>query len=820
MDRIRRKYGNIFVHLCKKLTRIIEKREKMNNRLFFLRSCKNNDIIPNFINYSCKNVYKLAVNSNSNMPIYHFLKFKRMLLVNQIRGTYSNINKFDDQIKIEVTKIENMLHISELHIFRNWKILRHRNYYNKFNINIKRKLENLFRRKYNGNCYESRVINLTNLEIPDHVARILNLEPKFNPPIGSIGLNEKIFKCIADLEYILPFVRDVNGDREICETEKNGIRYRAANILYNYRFRNNNMSSSSKSLLRDISFVKKYKKEHPEIIFLQSDKSKKSVIMYKSDYDVKMRNLLGDEDTYEMVNNSPLKKLVGEYNVFIKKCYNLEYIDKRELNHLTVSHSNMARIYGTIKDHKVTLDLRPVVSTINYFNSKLSRYLSDILKKIVICDEYIVRNSYDVKERLKDIVIPDNHILVSFDVVSLFTSVSLSLFMSLVEEYWFLIKTHTRMPFETFREALNFCIYKNYFVYDNQIFLQKDGLPMGGSLSPVAASLLIKKLYFSVIEPCKLPFYLQYVDDSLTVLDRNDLEDILAKLNSFNNNIKFTYEIEKDNSINFLDVRIIKNLCGSLSFDVYMKPISSGRFTNFGSNIPFIYKINTIRYFVRRIIKLCDQEFIHDSLNKLRDNAMSNGYPRFLINKIINQVLSKYRNQDLAVAASGSVNPIKQFFPIFYLPGASERISKLFKNYNISIVMKPLNNLRFLYNNKSHFPLSEKSNVIYRIQCEGCREQNRDVFYIGQTKRQVSCRLYEHDYSIRYHKLTTALAQHAENFSHKFNFADCKILYHEDNRVKREFIEKCFIKAYGSKAINFQRDCVGFSSCYDVLFCF
>ena len=69
----------------------------------------------------------------------------------------------------------------------------------------------------------------------------------------------------------------------------------------------------------------------------------------------------------------------------------------------------------------------------------------------------------------------------------------------------------------------------------------------------------------------------------------------------FFNFVIFTYEIEKDHCLPFLDVNIMFSN-GIFSTSVYRKPTFTGLFTNFDSFIPISYKrglINTLlfRYF-------------------------------------------------------------------------------------------------------------------------------------------------------------------------------------------------------------------------------
>ena len=80
------------------------------------------------------------------------------------------------------------------------------------------------------------------------------------------------------------------------------------------------------------------------------------------------------------------------------------------------------RFYGLPKIHKTDVPLRPIVSFINSPTYNLSKFLANIISALVT-NRFSVNNSIDFIERIKNIAIEEDEILVSFDVVSLFTSV-------------------------------------------------------------------------------------------------------------------------------------------------------------------------------------------------------------------------------------------------------------------------------------------------------------------------------------------------------------------------------------------------------------
>ena len=51
----------------------------------------------------------------------------------------------------------------------------------------------------------------------------------------------------------------------------------------------------------------------------------------------------------------------------------------------------------------------------------------------------------------------------------------------------------------------------------------------------------------------------RYVDDTFCYVKIGTSSDILNKFNGFHQNIQFTYELEKNNKLAFLDVLLIRN---------------------------------------------------------------------------------------------------------------------------------------------------------------------------------------------------------------------------------------------------------------------
>ena len=100
-------------------------------------------------------------------------------------------------------------------------------------------------------------------------------------------------------------------------------------------------------------------------------------------------------------------------------------MDKCLYLHLPSTDGTPARFYGLPKVHKPSVPLRPITSCINFPTYNLSKHVVKILSPLVK-GKYTVKNSSVFLQQVIHRCIADDEVMVSFDVVSLFTSYSRS----------------------------------------------------------------------------------------------------------------------------------------------------------------------------------------------------------------------------------------------------------------------------------------------------------------------------------------------------------------------------------------------------------
>ena len=151
---------------------------------------------------------------------------------------------------------------------------------------------------------------------------------------------------------------------------------------------------------------------------------------------------------------------------------------------------------------------------------------------------------------------------------------------------------------------------------------------MGSTVSSIFADLVLADLEEHCLNQLdfKPTFFVRYVDDILTCIPIDKIEHILDTFNSYHSRLQFTHELETDNSINFLDVKLIRHN-NKLSYNWYRKPSSSGRYLNLNSGHTKHQKIGMIYTLVDKAILLSETCYHTENLNIVKQLLINNSYP-------------------------------------------------------------------------------------------------------------------------------------------------------------------------------------------------
>ena len=113
---------------------------------------------------------------------------------------------------------------------------------------------------------------------------------------------------------------------------------------------------------------------------------------------------------------------------------------------------------------------------------------------------------------------------------------------------------------------------------------------MGSPVSAVIANLYMEEFEEQAITTAsyKPKIWKRYVDDTITILDQNSVDNFLQHLNSQQPTIHFTMETENNNTIPFLDTSVTRDSDGLLTTIVYTyrKPTHTDQYLAYDSHHP------------------------------------------------------------------------------------------------------------------------------------------------------------------------------------------------------------------------------------------
>ena len=280
------------------------------------------------------------------------------------------------------------------------------------------------------------------------------------------------------------------------------------------------------------------------------------------------------------------------------------------------------------------------MSCVNTLAYDLSAYLANILSPLTGKSEYTVTNSAHFVSTVSNETILDNEIMVSFDVESLFTNVpidaAVQAALQKLENGPFFADRTTLTPAQI-ADLLTFVLRSTYFQYNGSIYEQKDGAAMGSPVSAVIANLYMESFEEQAITTSSYEprIWKRYVDDTFTILDRENVDDFLQHLNNQQPSIRFTMETEKDNKLAFLDTAVLREPDGRLTTSVYRKPTHTDQYLAYDSHHPRSVKRGIVKCLYERAKRLVTKpSVISEEKTHLSSVLVSNGYPFSFLQKL------------------------------------------------------------------------------------------------------------------------------------------------------------------------------------------
>ena len=265
----------------------------------------------------------------------------------------------------------------------------------------------------------------------------------------------------------------------------------------------------------------------------------------------------------------------------------------------------------------------------------------------------------------------------------------------------------------------------------------------------------------NLIKTSIVKLYARYVDDTLLVIKRKDIDFIIQKFNSFDKRLKFTVDTFEYCVPHFLDIEICPNGLG--------KNTETGQYTNINSFTLWKWETSWIAYLVVRAKRICCNDNLNKENRLIKNFASWNGFPKNITNSIIKKALKDMPNVN--TTTSVTTDSTKNFFNLQYSADTVELTVKscikklrkcLKKNTNIKcIVCYKTTKMSFYTNTKDKTPLMSQSSLVYKFTCPGCSSS-----YVGKTDRTLFERTEEHAYPSKKKNDQSAIFEHLSTCTH------------------------------------------------------
>jgi len=401
---------------------------------------------------------------------------------------------------------------------------------------------------------------------------------------------------------------------------------------------------------------------------------------------------------------------------------------------------------------------RPIVSDCNSESYLISQYIDSFLTPLSNKHPSYLKDTNDFLLKVTNKPIPENVLLVTGDITSLYTNMNLNRTLATVKQIFSTYPDQTR-PDEQLLNLLEITLKNNDFTFNNQTYLQTCGIAMGKKYAPSLANIYL--INFDLILSRGLDgvipiFPFRFLDDVFFLWGGtpDQLSKFQDHLNKIIPGIKITFNYGKEH-IDFLDTTIYKCTLPQytvLHSRVFFKPTDNHQLLHMKSFHPThtfrgILKSQLLR-FKRLSSTYIDYEVV---CNILFDSLKTRGYEERVFGRLKFEIWPPYRplrlqwDGDLPSARAGPCGSNK------CLTCKAIQNQDKFESYTHNKTYPILTNSN-----------CNSQNLIYLITCSLCDKQ-----YVGETSNPLRTRLNQHRSDIKTKK-PTSIALHFNSEEHSY----------------------------------------------------
>ena len=489
-----------------------------------------------------------------------------------------------------------------------------------------------------------RLTNLTNIVLPNTIVKILNKGYKY------------ILHESYDLERVLE-----NFDQTIAKV-KQGLPSTVPKAtldasIYMRRIELIDNQPSFNPLVHERNLIRAFIAKN-RLKLCVADKNLGIVLMDISDYLNEVNKHLTDTSTYSVVQFSAAEyKDKDIFSNFMENTVLLSLLELVKtlpepfLRPLSVKMGalgyepdmqfSIPEFQVLPKIHKTPMKTRPIVSNINTVCTPLSKWLDNKLKPLLANYPWISNGTLDTIYHLETIqVLMDDPLPTSGDIVSLYTSIDNNKALLLLGRALKRAKYQPHLIAKIL-SLMSWLLKNCFFTSQGLLYRQISGLPMGTNVAPTLCNIILGEIeleYSSIYGSLPLG-YTRFIDDTFMILKRSlKLRFIKDFTFLFKGNLGLDWTWVHGDRIPFLDLEISLGKrfkrSNHVDYSLFEKETNMHLYTHPSSNYPDKYKFSWIYGECVRILRnSSDEASFRLKLSEFKTHLKRNEYPMSIIQR-------------------------------------------------------------------------------------------------------------------------------------------------------------------------------------------
>ncbi|XP_067131300.1 uncharacterized protein [Centruroides vittatus] len=202
----------------------------------------------------------------------------------------------------------------------------------------------------------------------------------------------------------------------------------------------------------------------------------------------------------------------------------------------TVLAPKAPRIFAFGKTHKPGCQIRPVIEKCNSPTFCIKKQLVRFICSKEQSHPFTITNSLQLIEKLKNIALKDDEYMTVMDYESLYSSIKFPPCFCALRDFLFKNIENSYKYHQHILELSDLICYTSVFQFEERVFLQGRGVPMGSPMSAILCDLVLRQLENTIFPGFQkdIILYTRYINDIFILW--NNKHNTQRFLNDINDN--------------------------------------------------------------------------------------------------------------------------------------------------------------------------------------------------------------------------------------------------------------------------------------------